>query len=61
MSYSNFTKSELSAELSELSQQYKGYVEKGLSLDMSRGKPCTEQLDICLPMLDVLNSSVSCK
>lgn len=61
MSYSNLTKSELSAELTVLSQQYKGYVEKGLSLDMSRGKPCTEQLDICLPMLDVLNSSSACK
>ena len=61
MSYSNLTKAELTAELAELSQQYKSYVEKGLSLDMSRGKPCTDQLDICLPMLDVLNSSTSCK
>lgn len=61
MSYSNLSKSELTAELAELSQQYEGFVEKGLTLDMSRGKPCTEQLDICLPMLDVLNSSVSCK
>ncbi len=61
MSYSNLSKSELTAQLNELSQQYKGFVDMGLSLDMSRGKPCTEQLDICLPMLDVLNSSVSCK
>ena len=61
MSYSNLTKSELTSELQLLSAQYKGYVEKGLSLDMSRGKPCSEQLDISLPMLDVLNSASDCK
>ncbi|MBQ8000585.1 MAG: aminotransferase class I/II-fold pyridoxal phosphate-dependent enzyme [Ruminococcus sp.] len=61
MSYSNLSKSELTAELAVLSEQYKGYVEKGLSLDMSRGKPCAEQLDISLPMLDVLNSTTVCK
>ena len=28
-----------------------------LGLDMSRGKPSTEQLDLSLPMMDILNSS----
>ena len=29
----------------------------GLSLNMARGKPAATQLDLVMPMLDVLNSS----
>ena len=61
MSYLKLTKSELTAELENLTAKYKGYVDMGLSLDMSRGKPCSEQLDISLPMLDSLNSTTVCK
>ncbi|MBQ4569336.1 MAG: aminotransferase class I/II-fold pyridoxal phosphate-dependent enzyme [Ruminococcus sp.] len=60
MSYSELTKEQLLQELSQLKAQYKGFVEKNLSLDMSRGKPCTEQLDISSPMLNVLCSDDLC-
>lgn len=61
MSYSEFTKEQLIAEQEMLRKKYNSFVEMGLSLDMSRGKPCTEQLDISSPMLDVLRSDNSCR
>ncbi|SEF41037.1 Alanine-glyoxylate amino-transferase [Eubacterium ruminantium] len=54
--YSEMTKEELSAELEELKKQYHKYQEMDLKLDMSRGKPCREQLDISMGMMDALNS-----
>ncbi|MCR5148050.1 MAG: aminotransferase [Eubacterium sp.] len=54
--YSEMTKEELSAELEELKKQYHKYQEMDLKLDMSRGKPCREQLDISMGMMDTLNS-----
>ena len=60
MSYLNYTKEQLNSELNSLRAQYNGYVERGLNLDMSRGKPCTEQLDISSPMLNVLDSDKLC-
>ena len=38
-------------------QKYNEFKNKGLSLDMSRGKPSNVQLDLSNPMLDVLSSS----
>ena len=35
---------------------YRDYRAQGLQLDMSRGKPCTEQLDLTLDMLDCVNA-----
>lgn len=60
MSYSNLSKQQLIEELSKLKEEYKGYVDRGLSLDMSRGKPCAEQLDISSELLNVLNSADLC-
>jgi aspartate/methionine/tyrosine aminotransferase len=56
--YSEMTKEELQLELAELKKQYKKYQDMDLQLDMSRGKPCTEQLDLSMDMMDVLNSDV---
>ncbi|MCR5100891.1 MAG: aminotransferase [Butyrivibrio sp.] len=56
--YSEMTKEELQTEVAELKKQYKKYQDMDLQLDMSRGKPCTEQLDLSMGMMDVLNSSV---
>jgi DNA-binding transcriptional MocR family regulator len=39
-----------------LTKKYEEFVAKNLSLDMSRGKPCKEQLELSFPMLDILNS-----
>lgn len=43
-------------QLSDLLEQYKKYQDMHLSLNMARGKPCKEQLDLSMPMMDVLNS-----
>ena len=59
MQYSEMSKEELLTLQAELNQQYAEAKAKGLNLDMSRGKPCKEQLDMSMPMLDVLNSSSS--
>lgn len=55
--YQEMSKEELLALKNELDIQYKEYQAKGLTLDMSRGKPSAEQLDISMGMMDVLNSS----
>ncbi len=57
-SYREMTKEELKNELSELKAQYRKFQEMDLALDMSRGKPCREQLDLSMGMMDALNSSV---
>ena len=54
--YAEMTKEELSALRKQLSVRYKEYQGKGLSLNMARGKPCTEQLDLSMGMMDVLGS-----
>ena len=55
--YCNMSKQELEAELKVIEEQYNEVKALGLQLDMSRGKPSAEQLDLSLPMMDVLNSS----
>ena len=60
MSYLTLSKDQINQELASLNSQYKSYVEMGLKLDMSRGKPCTEQLNISSEMLNVLNSDELC-
>ena len=57
-SYKEMTKEELKEELKELKARYRKYQEMDLALDMSRGKPCREQLDISMGMMDALNSGV---
>ncbi len=44
--YQGYSKEELIQRRNELSQKYEDYKKQGLKLDMSRGKPCTEQLDL---------------
>ena len=54
--YSQMTKKELIALKEKLEQQFEDVKGKGLSLDMSRGKPSKDQLDLSLGMMDVLRS-----
>ncbi|MBP2653761.1 MAG: putative aminotransferase/MSMEI [Firmicutes bacterium] len=49
--------SDLQEYYSALSYNYKEFQNKNLRLDMSRGKPCTEQLDLSLGLIDCLSSS----
>ena len=55
--YAEMTKEELKSLKVELKAKYKEYQGKGLSLNMARGKPCTEQLDLSMRMMDVLSSN----
>ena len=55
-SYQEMSKEELLAEKESLEAAYRAYQERGLSLDMSRGKPSAEQLDLSMPMMDILSS-----
>ncbi len=54
--YSQMTKEELTALKAELEKQFEEVKGKGLKLDMSRGKPSKEQLDLSVGMMDVLTS-----
>lgn len=54
--YAKLSKEELQQLHSELSKEYKRFQAKNLSLDMSRGKPGADQLDLSMDMMDVLNS-----
>ena len=60
-SYQEMSNDELLALKGELETTYKAFQGKGLKLDMSRGKPSTEQLDLSMGMMDVLNSSTNLK
>lgn len=54
--YSDMTREELLSEKEILEKKYAEKKALGLKLDISRGKPCPEQLALSLPMLDLINS-----
>jgi len=54
--YNDYTSEELRELLQALLAQYKEYQSKDLQLNMARGKPCVEQLDLSMGMMDVLSS-----
>jgi DNA-binding transcriptional MocR family regulator len=54
--YSEMDKKEMKKELEALRLEYDKYQNMGLNLDMSRGKPCKEQLDLSMEMMDTLYS-----
>jgi aspartate/methionine/tyrosine aminotransferase len=55
--YQEMTKEELEKTVADLKKEYSRYQAMELSLDMSRGKPCKEQLDLSMGLMDALNSS----
>lgn len=57
-SFLEMTKEELLAEKKQLEKEYRKYQMRGLQLDMSRGKPSAEQLNLSMGMMDVLHSGV---
>lgn len=54
--YREMSKEELASLKEQLEKVYKEYQGKNLKLNMARGKPIPEQLDLSLPMMDILNS-----
>jgi aspartate/methionine/tyrosine aminotransferase len=61
MQYSEMSREELIALKSELDKEYSEAKAKGLSLDMSRGKPSSKQLNVSLDLLDAINSTSDLK
>ena len=56
MNYLNSSREDIKKEYESLLAQYEDVKGKGLNLNMARGKPSKEQLDLSLELLDVLNS-----
>ena len=55
--YCEMTPEELNQELAALRPEYRKFQAMDMQLDMSRGKPCLDQLDLSMGMMDVLDSS----
>lgn len=60
-SFMNYSGPELKAALAGLQEEYDRVRARNLKLDMSRGKPGADQLDLSLAVLDCISSSESCK
>lgn len=58
--YDQMTKEELLQEQERLQKEYKGFEEAGLQLNMARGKPERAQLELSMPMLDLVDSKSDC-
>lgn len=54
--YQEMSREELTQELTLLEEEYAKIKDMGLALDMSRGKPGADQLDLSMDMMDVLDS-----
>lgn len=54
--YSQMSREDLLNLLDALTEQYKHFQSKNLQLNMARGKPCAEQLNLSMGMMDVLSS-----
>ncbi len=60
MNYTKLTKEELLSQREILQKEYDEYAKSGLNINMTRGKPCTEQLDITEGMLSVMTKNEDC-
>lgn len=56
----NLSQNELKVLKEDLTKLYEEYKAKGLKLDMSRGKPGADQLDITTGLLTVISSEKDC-
>ena len=58
--YTNMNIEELNLEYDKVKNEYNEYCSRGLSLDLSRGKPNSDQLDISLPLLSEARPREKC-
>ena len=61
MLYNEMSRDELVSLKKELEKKYEEVKSLGLSLDMSRGKPGADQLDLSVDMLSVMTTADECK
>ena len=55
--FNHLSAQELQQIKNDLSERYLKFKSRGITLDITRGKPCPEQLDLSGEMLDVITSS----
>ncbi len=60
-SIKQYSREEIRSILNSLYKEYQDYKTLNLSINMTRGKPCKEQLDLSMGMMDVLSSSSELK
>ena len=60
MEYASMSKEQLLVLQEKLQKQYNEYCAKGLNLDLSRGKPGRDQVDLCNDMLTVVQTGEDC-
>lgn len=56
-SYSSLTADQVRQEISQLESRYQDYSAQNLKLNMTRGKPCREQLDLSDGLLNILDKT----
>ena len=61
MRYTQMTREALAAEKAIMQAAYEAFAARGMKLDLSRGKPGADQLDIMTGMLDCLSDTADCK
>ena len=59
--YEMLSKEQLKSIKAALEEEYAKAQHLGLKLDMSRGKPSTDQLDMTMPMMDIFSSHCDMK
>jgi len=59
--YQSMNKQELAQAKSELMKRYQKYKEMDLALNIARGNPSTQQLDMIMPMMDMIRSTTDCR
>lgn len=57
MAYADLSQSELNTLKDQLEATYEAIKARGLKLNMARGKPSAQQLDLSMPMLDAVNEA----
>jgi aspartate/methionine/tyrosine aminotransferase len=55
--FQNLDTRQLQEQKSQLMERYREFQSKNITLDMTRGKPCAEQLDLAMGMLECLNEN----
>ncbi|MCL2438700.1 MAG: aminotransferase [Coriobacteriia bacterium] len=57
--YKELSQGEMQEQLATLRQEYEQFVAKGLKLNMSRGKPSPEQLELSMPLLNAVTADTA--
>lgn len=58
--YTDLTPDELKAVKTQLENEYAEIKARGLSLNMARGKPAADQLDLSMPLLSAVTTAADC-